>query len=211
MPIRTVRASSTLTPRELRAARRTRREELNDKKDALNAERRALEANLIVLTTQGIDLKEQETVAANRAQEYWDKAETELRYDPAHLITNLQQESHLGVAIKKLEQKINQYNQTNVSGDILRRTIKRHKKLSNRMKWRIEKLNDQYILLKEEADQNYAKVLGEYEAITAQLDDLVERRNGLTERLSEVIKEAEKLNTRRAGKSRKKKRKKKAK
>ena len=151
------------------------------------------------------ELFEKETLAAAKAREYYDKFVSELAVeDPLPVINANILQSNLGVAYKKEVDKIRTHTRNNTTtSDAFKRATKRRAKLRNRMEWKLKRANDDFIRLKKEAEDNYLKVLAEYQAITAEFDVVEQTNKEIKEALALLVREADALNGVGRGKRRK--------
>ena len=148
------------------------------------------------LRPQRQELFEQETLAAAKAREYYDKLVSELALeDPLPVINANILQSNLGVAYKKEVDKIRTHTRNNTTTSVaFKRATKRRTKLRNRMDWKLKRAHNDFIRLKEEAERNYLKVLAEYKEITARFDAVEETNKEIKDALALLVSEADALN-----------------
>ena len=163
-----------------------------------------LRERLRVLRPQRQELFEQETLAAAKAREYYDKL-VSVSAVPLLSVSNATiLQSNLGVAFRKEVDKIRTHTRNNTTTSVaFKRTAKRRAKLWNRIEWQRKRANATIIRLKEEAERNYSKVLAEYQAITAEFDIIEETNKEIKDALALLVSEADALNGVGRGKRRK--------
>ena len=163
-----------------------------------------LRERLRVLRPQRQELFEQETLAAAKAREYYDKLVSESAVPLLSVSNATILQSNLGVAFRKEVDKIRTHTRNNTTTSVaFKRTAKRRAKLWNRIEWQRKRANATIIRMKEEAERNYSKVLAEYQAITAEFDIIEETNKEIKDALALLVSEADALNGVGRGKRRK--------
>ena len=134
-------------------------------------------------------------MAAAKAREYYDKLLSESAVPLLSVSNATILQSNLGVAYKKELAKIRTHTRNNTTtSDAFKRATKRRAKLRNRMDWKLKRAHDDFIRLKKEAEDNYLKVLAEYEAITAEFDVVEQTNKEIKDALALLVREADTLN-----------------
>ena len=193
---RSARAQSRAQSRTARAIQAEERERRDIRARELATRINELRDRLRDLRPQRQELFEQEALAAAKAREYYDKLVSELAVeDPISVVNANILQSNLGVAYKKVLDKIRTHTRNNTTTSVaFKRATRRRKKLRNRMDWKLKWANDDFIRLKEEAERNYLKVLAEYQEITARFDVLEETNKEIKEALALLVIDADALN-----------------
>ena len=193
---RSARAQSRAESRRIIAIQAEERERRDARAHELAASINELRERLRVLRPQRQELFEKERLAAAKAREYYDKLLSELALeDPLPVINATILQSNLGVAYKKEVDKIRTHTRNNTTtSDAFKRATKRRAKLRNRMEWKLKRASDDFIRLKKEAEDNYLKVLAEYEAITAEFDVVEQTNKEIKDALALLVSEADALN-----------------
>ena len=188
--------SARAEARTVRAIQAEERERRTIRARELAASINELRERLRVLRPQRQELFEKETLAAAKAREYYDKFISELAVeDPLPAINANILQSNLGVAYKKELAKIRTHTRNNTTtSDAFKRATKRCAKLRNRMEWKLKRAHNDFIRMKEEAEDNYLKVLAEYKAITAQFDIVEQTNKEIKDALALLVSEADALN-----------------
>ena len=193
---RSARAQARTESRRIIAIQAEERERRDIRAHELATNIDELRERLRVLRPLRQELFEKETLAAAKAREYHDKLLSELALeDPLPVINANILQSNLGVAYKKELAKIRTHTRNNTTtSDAFKRATKRRAKLRNRMDWKLKRANDDFIRLKKEAEDNYLKVLAEYEAITAEFDVVEQTNKEIKDALALLVTEADTLN-----------------
>ena len=193
---RSARAQARTESRRIIAIQAEERERRDIRARELATNIDELRERLRVLRPLRQELFEKETLAAAKAREYHDKLLSELALeDPLPVINANILQSNLGVAYKKELAKIRTHTRNNTTtSDAFKRATKRRAKLRNRMDWKLKRANDDFIRLKKEAEDNYLKVLAEYQAITAEFDVVEQTNKEIKDALALLVTEADALN-----------------
>ena len=193
---RSARAQARTESRRIIAIQAEERERRDIRAHELATNIDELRERLRVLRPLRQELFEKETLAAAKAREYHDKLLSELALeDPLPVINANILQSNLGVEYKKELAKIRTHTRNNTTtSDAFKRATKRRAKLRNRMDWKLKRANDDFIRLKKEAEDNYLKVLAEYQAITAEFDVVEQTNKEIKDALALLVSEADALN-----------------
>ena len=193
---RAARAQARTESRRIIAIQAEERERRDIRARELATNIAELRDRLRVLRPLRQELFEKEALAAAKAREYHDKLLSELALeDPLPVINANILQSNLGVAYKKELAKIRTHTRNNTTtSDAFKRATKRRAKLRNRMDWKLKRANDDFIRLKKEAEDNYLKVLAEYQAITAEFDVVEQTNKEIKDALALLVSEADALN-----------------
>ena len=201
---RTQARSARAQSRTARAIEFAERERRDIRARELAASINELRERLRVLRPQRQELFEQETLAAAKAREYYDKLVSESAVPLLSVSNATILQSNLGVAFRKEVDKIRTHTRNNTTTSVaFKRTAKRRAKLWNRIEWQRKRANATIIRMKEEAERNYSKVLAEYQAITAEFDIIEETNKEIKDALALLVSEADALNGVGRGKRRK--------
>ena len=201
---RTQARSARAQSRTARAIEFAERERRDIRARELATSINELRERLRVLRPQRQELFEQETLAAAKAREYYDKLVSESAVPLLSVSNATILQSNLGVAFRKEVDKIRTHTRNNTTTSVaFKRTAKRRAKLWNRIEWQRKRANATIIRMKEEAERNYSKVLAEYQAITAEFDIIEETNKEIKDALALLVSEADALNGVGRGKRRK--------
>ena len=193
---RSARAESRAESRRIIAIQAEERERRDIRARELAASINELRERLRVLRPQRQELFQKERLAAAKAREYYDKLLSELAVeDPLPVINATILQSNLGVAFRKEVDKIKTHYRNNTTTSVaFKRTAKRRAKLWNRIEWQRKRANANIIRMKKDAEENYLKVLAEYQAITAEFDVVEQTNKEIKDALALLVSEADALN-----------------